>query len=163
MDEPSRGNVLILPDEWSNDFMNSVTVWSGGKLELGKIPLLLERSTVPVLRNHAEVYLSVSPDAIHVEAIENSNGDIWPLLSGGPGGQEIFEFDLATRASIQSVSVDAGWTQITILHDDPYGVVAAFRTAFTSNTDYWIKAFAKMLKDRFGIVTEVERDPGEPF
>lgn len=95
--------------------MNSVSVWSGGKLELGKIPLLLERSTVPVLRHGAEVYVSVSTEAIHIEAVENSNGDVWPLLSGGPRGQEIFEFDLATRPGIQSVNVDAGWAQITIL------------------------------------------------
>lgn len=48
-------------------------------------------------------------------------------------------------------------------NDDPYRVVDAFRTVFSSNTDYWIRAFAKMLKDRFGIAAEVERDPGEPF
>jgi hypothetical protein len=37
--------------------MNSVAVWSGDKLQLGKIPLQLKRSTVPVLRSDASVYL----------------------------------------------------------------------------------------------------------
>jgi len=71
--------VLVLLRAWFNDFMNSVTVWNGDNLQLGKIPLQLKSSTVPILRSYASVYVMVSPAAIHVEAAEDSNGDVWPL------------------------------------------------------------------------------------
>ena len=143
--------------------MDSITVWSGRRLELGKIPLELRSSTIPVLRGYADVHVAVTSESIHVEAVEDSNGEVWPLLSGGPGAAEIFEFDLATRGSIQSVDVAAGYSSITIFHDDPYQVEEAFRTVFVSKQSYWIKAFAKMLHERLGVEIQVEPDDDAGF
>ena len=132
-------------------------------MELGKIPLELKSSTIPVLRTQVSASVTVSPEAIHVEAVEDFNGQVWPLISGGREDSEIFEFDLATRASVQAVRVSPDASTLTILHDDPYGVEEAFHTVFTSHQSYWIKAFAKMLKDRFRIEVEFEVYPNEGF
>lgn len=44
------------------------------------------------------------------------------------------------------------YSRAVVKHRDPYEVVPYFESTFRGDNDYWLRALAKMAKDRMGIV-----------
>ncbi len=115
--------------------MNSVMVWTGG--------------------TQASVYLTVSLEAIHIEAAEDLMGKFGLCYQAGERIQKSLNLIWRRERAFRRFA-SARTLLLTILHDDPYEVEEAFRTVFSSHQTYWIKAFAKMLKERLRIEVEFE-------
>jgi len=53
------------------------------------------------------------------------------------------------------------YSTATISHNDPDGVVPAFHTVLSSDKSYWIKALAKLMKEKLLVEVRFEDSKGE--
>jgi hypothetical protein len=129
--------------------------------QLPVIPLRWEATTVPTrpvaLPIPAE--LKITPEGIQIHA-ERDEDPEWGQSAANIdvqlGKQDIVSIDIFLMPPIEDGinmrDVDLSMLSRAIIrHRDPYEVVPYFESTFTCDNDYWLRALAKMVKDRLGV------------
>jgi hypothetical protein len=125
------------------------------------IPLRWEATTVPEIpvRLPIPAFLNITAQGIQLHAEREEDPD-WGV-SGEEidlqfSKQDIVSVDIFLMPPIED-GMDMRYVELTdhsravICHCDPFEVVPYFESTFTCDNTYWLRALAKMIKERLGV------------
>ena len=131
------------------------------KWQLEEVPLTWETTTIPEVpvRLPIGAKLRVTTDGIQIHAervhsypdddgVEETN--LLLRKEDIVGVDIIFMPEIPDGADMQYISI-SDFSRAIVRHRDPFEVVPFFESTFTADKPYWLKALAKIVKERLGV------------